>query len=178
MTTPTTRPTGAHRPRTVAVLLAVLAAVALSLVPGTASAAGTVTPLAECYTSAGNGSWDVILGYENSTGSSQSIPVGNYNYTNPSRNNSSLPTTFAAGTQHGVARINLTNAELSNGSSWTLAGNRVSLSSGMSPCTASQLPMLANGAAVVAMVLLAGVVGVIVLRRQRRVTTAPAAGRG
>lgn len=166
------RPTGARRPRTVAVLLAVLAAVALSLVPGSASATYRITPLADCYADNGNGTYTVVLGYKNSTSQTITIPAGDNNTFSPSKYNSSLPTRFKPGEQHGVAKVTITQAELNSGPSWYVDGNRLSTSNASSAtvCSASQLPMLANGAAVVLMVLLAGAVGVVVVRRQRRVT--------
>lgn len=168
------RPTGTRRPRSVAVLLAVLAAVALSLVPGSASATGRITPLADCYADNGNGTYTVVLGYRNNTNQTITIAAGPENTFSPAKYNSSLPTTFKPGEQHGVAKVTITGAELNSGPSWYVDGTKLSTNNaGSTPqCSASQLPMLANGAAVVAMVLLAGAVGVVVVRRQRRVTVA------
>ena len=174
----TARTPGSRRPRATAVLITLLAALALSLVPGSASAAGTVTPLAECYTSNSDGTWSVVLGYTNNSSRTVTIATGSNNSFSPSGKNSSLPTTFKSGTQHSVARVVLTNAELNQGASWYLDGTRVSASSGLSPCTASQLPMLANGAAVVGLVVIAGVIGAVVVRRQRRLPGLELAGRG
>ena len=163
----TPRPAGVRRPRAVALLLTLLAAVALSLVPGSASAAGTVVPLADCYTQNSDGTFTVVLGYRNTTTSVITIPAGPDNTFTPSTYNSSLPTTFQPGEQHGVAKVTITQAELYNNPSWYLDGTQLGTSTSVSACTSSQLPMLANGAVVVGLALLAGLVGLVVVRRQR-----------
>ena len=43
---------------------------------GTASAAGRVTPILDCYVKNSDGSWTAVFGYDNTTGAEVTIPIG------------------------------------------------------------------------------------------------------
>jgi hypothetical protein len=160
-----------------AALVAVVTALALAAVPGTASAAApTVTPLLDCYVLNGDGSVTVVLGYSSSYPNHVSIPLTNKkNYAFPESFSSQLPTKFESGTHHGVATLHLSPADLAV-LSWYLEGTTLDLAPatrGAGQCSATQLPALANGAAVVLGVGLAGMAGLIMTQRARRRWAAP-----
>ncbi|MGY1802974.1 hypothetical protein ACI78T_06815 [Blastococcus sp. SYSU D00922] len=170
---PTPRATARPRRRlTRFALVAVLMTLFVSAVPGTASAAGIV-PLAECYAQNSNGTFTVVLGYNSPYSSTRTIARGWNNYATPSTYTSQLPTTFKPGLQRGAAKLTVTQTDLYSGNvSWYLDGNTLNTwNAGSIPvCTSAQLPAYANGAALVVLLLAAGAVGVLVVRRVRRVT--------
>jgi hypothetical protein len=153
-------------------LIAALSALAVWAVPGTAAAAKpTVTPLFDCYARNSDGSMTVILGYRSTYPNQASIPHGNQNSTNPSSYQTQMPTTFEAGTHHGVVSVRVTQADLAANPYWYLDGTTLyyqAAASASGICSRSQLPALANGAAVVVCLLVAGAVGALVVRRVRR----------
>lgn len=175
MTPRSTSPTTARRrSRALTLLLALATALGIALVPGTASASGTVLPLADCYAQNSDGTLTVVFGYDNTTADTVTIPVGSSNTFNPTTYNSALPTTFDAGEHHGVFSVTFPQSELYNNPYWYLDGSTLGTATSVPACSASQLPMVANGAAVLALLALAGVVGALVVRRQRRPAVAVA----
>ncbi|SDN50738.1 hypothetical protein SAMN05660199_00156 [Klenkia soli] len=168
-------------------LVAVLSVVAMALAPGLASAAtapapapaaGTVKPVVNCYTDNKDGTYTAVLGYTNSGSTTREIAVGPANKTDPTAWQSKVPTSFKPGTNNGVASVVLTQAQANGQSpaSWTLDGTTLNVSNvGNVPvCTASQMPMLANGAALLGGLVAAALVGVVVIRRlQRQAGVAP-----
>jgi len=156
-------------------LVAVLMTLFVSAAPGTASAAGVV-PLVDCYVQNSNGTFTVILGYNSPYTSTTTIPRGTRNYATPSTYTSQLPTVFKRGEQHGVAKLTISANDMYYGNaSWYLDGNTLNYWSAgnVAICTSAQLPAFANGAALVVLLLGAGAVGVVVVRRVRRVAVTP-----
>jgi hypothetical protein len=155
-----------------AALVAVFAVVALVAAPGTASAAGTVTPILDCYQQHSDGSWTVVVGYVNSTGSTQRIPYGYRNAAYPSKFQSVPPTTFKPGTQHGVFTVQVTLSDLYANARWELDGhvlNYLAAGTASSVCPPSAaLPADGNGTGPVIALAIAGVVGGIAVQRVRR----------
>jgi len=151
-------------------LVATMVVVLISALPGTASAARKdVDPLVNCYYQHTDGSVTVVLGYRSTYPTTQSIPVGSRNYMTPSKYSSALPTAFKPGTNNGVLTMRIAAADVYS-TSWTLDGTTVSYwnASGAAICTQAQLPAFANGAAIAGALLVAGLVGVLVVRRVRR----------
>jgi hypothetical protein len=152
--------------------VAVLTLIGVLAAPGAASAAPKmVTPLLDCYVVNGDGSVTVVLGYTSTWPNQVSIPLANgKNYIDLGDFSSQLPTKFEAGTHHGVATLHLSQADLA-GLSWYLDGTTLDVaaaSRNAGECSATQLPALANGAALVLGVGLAGVAGVVMAQRARR----------
>jgi hypothetical protein len=162
-----------RRPLVWSAFVAVLAAVFISAVPGTASAATQkVTPLLDCYQQNSDGSVTVVLGYSSTYTTTKTFTAGSSsNYSSPSSYNSSMPTSFAPGAHHLVLTLRLPPSVVYGNPSWTLDGttlNYLSMAQLAGTCTPSQLPAMANGAALaVGLVVLAGV-GVLVVRLVRR----------
>ncbi|WP_116449478.1 hypothetical protein [Blastococcus litoris] len=171
---PTTRaPARPRRRSTRFALVAVLMTLFVSALPGTASAAGIV-PMAECYAQNSNGTFTVVLGYNSPYTTTRTISRGWNNYATPSTYTAQLPTVFKPGLQRGAAKLTVSQSDLYAGTvSWYLDGNTLNTwNAGSIPiCTSAQLPAYANGGAIVVLLLLAGAVGVLVVRRARRVTT-------
>ena len=155
------------------------AAVTETPAPTPAPTRGVLTPLADCYTQNADGTYTVVFGYTNDSSSPVDLAPGPDNTFTPPTYNSVLPSTFLPGAQHGVFQLTLTQADLGADPSWTLDGKKLNSGSGLPPtCSASQLPMLANGAALAGVVVLAGVFGAVVVRRQRRIVGTEVTGRG
>jgi hypothetical protein len=73
------------------VLVGLVALVALLVGPGVAQAAG-VTPTASCYQPNSDGTVSVLLGYDNTSGVTQTIPRGASNVISPSAYDGAQPT--------------------------------------------------------------------------------------
>jgi hypothetical protein len=150
--------------------VATLVAVSLLAVPGTASASGTVSPLLDCVVQNSNGTYTVVLGYSNSTGRSQTIPYGWSNVIAPSTYDRLQPTTFKAGTYHGVFTVTLTASDLWSDPHWRLNGDTIDYADVTSnPCPPhTQMPAGGNGTGVAIGLLAAGAVGLFLVRRSVR----------
>jgi hypothetical protein len=174
-----------RRPRRrLAARLAVAAVVAVLTVvaaPGIASAAtGSVTPLLDCVNDNDNGTYTAVLGYSNTTGRTQVIPLGWNNMVSPSKFNGTQPTTFQNGTFHGAFSVTFTTSErFFSPLSWTLNGTTVggSYYMFMNACPAgTTMPSSGNGTGPAIALLAAGVIGVLLVRRfvRRSTRVAPA----
>jgi len=164
---------GPQRRRWIAARLAAVAALtaaSLLAAPGTASAYGTVSPLLDCVVTNGNGTYTAVLGYANTTGRRQSIPVGTYNMLTPSWVDQVQPTTFSSGTHHGVFTVTLSWIDLLFRPSWRLSGDSVDYSDVTSnTCPSStEMPSAGNGTGTALGLLAAGVVGAFLIRRYAR----------
>lgn len=162
-------------------LVAVLLTLFVSSLGGTASAASPrVIPLVDCYLQNSNGTFTILLGYQNQDTSTRTIPIGSNNYVTPWSYNSSgqVPTVFQPGEQHGAGKLTVSQSDVYSGTlSWYLDGttlNYWSLAQTLGPCTSAQLPAYANGAALVVLLLLAGTAGVLLVRRAGRRSAAAA----
>ena len=156
---------------------ALAAALALVATPGTASAAGTVTPLLDCYVQNSDGSFTALLGYSNTTGRTQTIARGTNNVLTPSRYDGVQPTSFKSGTFHGVFTVKLAAADVPY-ANWTLNG--ANLSTAVSTTTScppgTTLPATGNGTGIAIALVAAAAAGVLVVRRavRRAGSTTPA----
>src|SRR5690349_21547064 len=131
--------------------VAALVAVPLLAAPGAASATtyGTVSPLLDCVTQNSNGSFTAVMGYSNTTGRSQTIAYGYNNVITPSKYDRVQPTTFQAGTYHGVFTITVAASDVWSFPGWTLNGDRLDAydAYGVSACPpGTQMPSVGNGA--------------------------------
>ena len=151
-------------------LAALIGACTLLIGPAPAQAAGTVLPLADCYTQNSNGTYTVVLGYSNTSGRTQRFAVGTSNALSPSRFNGVQPTTFRAGTFHGVFSVTFTAADAAY-AAWTLDGTSLTVNNAgaVGACPpGTQMPADGNGTGIVVALLAASTVGVLLVRRARR----------
>lgn len=141
-------------------------AAALIITPGTASAADTVAPLLHCTISNEDGSFTALLGYDNPTSQTITIPFGKQNRVVSSRFDGFQPTTFQPGRHNGSFAVTVTNTS----ATWTLGATLLLIKpSQTTPCPAStDLPSDGNGAGPAIALLAAGVVGLVVVHRIRR----------
>ena len=146
------------------VLLAGLVAVAAVLLgPGVAQAAGTVTPTVSCYQPNSDGSVSVLLGYNNSSSVTQTIPRGAGNVLTPSRYDGSQPTVFAPGSHPGAFALTVASADVFS-ANWTLDGSSLSSATAVSQCPAgTSLPADGNGLGMTIVMLAAGAVAAVAL---------------
>ncbi len=171
----TSTTTGSRIRTRLARLAAVGMIVALPLVavPGTASAAGTVTPIVDCYRDNGNGTFWVVVGYNNTTGSSKTYAYGSANQVYPTRLQGQQPRQFANGTVHGAWRVLLSFEEIFyQNARWVLNGTTLQYSNYVQYATvcppSTVLPADGNGIGTAVAVGGAGAVGAVVLVRFRR----------
>jgi hypothetical protein len=153
-------------------LVGAFAAVIVSASPGMASAVTpTVTPLLDCYAQNSDGSWTAVLGYTSTYATTRSFPIGTTNTFNPTALNGPQPTSYLTGTRHAAFTVRVTPAQVSAGVTWTLDGhvlNYAAAAYASGICTPQQLPALGNGALMAGVLLAAGVVGYVMIRRIRR----------
>jgi hypothetical protein len=125
----------------------------------------------DCYVKNSDGSVTVVLGYTSTYPNQISIPLTNKkNYVAPGSFSSQLPTKFEEGTHHGAFTVTVTPEDLA-ALSWYLDGTTLDFAAATQSagqCNATQLPAVANGAAVVLGVALAGVAGLVLAQRTRR----------
>jgi hypothetical protein len=150
-----------------------IAVLPLVAVPGTASAAGSVVPNVDCYRDNGNGTFWVVLGYDNTTGSSKTYAYGTANQVYPTRLQGQQPKTFAKGTVHGAWRVLLSFDEIFyQNARWVLNGQTLQYSNYVQYATvcppSTVLPADGNGIGTAVAVGGAGAVGAVVLVRFRR----------
>ena len=153
--------------------IGVIAALGLVFTPGTASAASDVTPIVDCYRDNGDGTFWVVLGYDNTTGSSKTYAYGTLNQVYPTRLQGQQPKTFSAGTVHGAWTVRLTFAEIfQQNARWVLNGTTLQYSHYVQYATVcpptTQLPADGNGTGTAVGLGAAGVAGAAMLYRFRR----------
>jgi len=141
--------------------------------PATAVAAGPadVHPVLNCVTQHANGSWTAVLGYDNTSGS-RLVIRGSDNKVTPGKYADALPTTFEPGVQNGAFSITFPKG---NGATWSLGEDNLSIRTDAAPACppSTQMPGEGNGVGPVVGLAVAGVLGAVVLRRVRRLATAP-----
>ncbi|MGY1705902.1 hypothetical protein ACI79C_15155 [Geodermatophilus sp. SYSU D00697] len=159
-----------------------VAAVALVVTPGTASATGGVTGIVSCYTDNLDGSYTVVVGYTSSYPDTVTLPLGPTNQAYPTRLQGAQPTVFKPGTHHAAFTVQITNADLWANARWELDGTVLQYNSLVSYATvcpsSTQMPADGNGSGPVIALAAAGLVGAVAVVRSRRraaATTEPAA---
>lgn len=175
MTAVTPRPSGSRIRARLAVLavVGVIAAIPMVALPDAARAAGTVTPMVDCFRDNGDGTLWVVVGYRNTTGERQNYGYGAKNQVHPSRLQREQPQRFETGTVHGAWRVLLSYDEIfRQDARWVLDGttlryaDRVQYATVCPPSTV--LPVDGNGIGTAVAVVGAGAVGAIVLARFHR----------
>jgi len=159
-----------------------MALIGLFAAPGTASAQtgggggdGTVTPFLDCLRQNKDGSYTAILGYTNSSRTTETIARGTWNKVSPTKYDGNQPTSFPAGTKHGALTVTITKSEYMGGPYWYLDGKFVywgwawTHDGSASTCPPStELPEDGNGTGPAIVLVAAGAVGAVVVHRVRR----------
>ena len=151
----------------------VIAALPVVAVPGTAAAAGSVTPMVDCYRDNGNGTFWLVIGYTNTTGAQRNYGYGAANQVHPSRLQREQPRLFATGTVHGAWRVLLSSDEIfRQDARWVLNGTTLQYADQVQDATvcppSTVLPADGNGIGTAVALGVAGAVGAVVLLRVRR----------
>jgi hypothetical protein len=143
------------------------AVVALGAAPGTASAAGEITPTFSCVIKHENTwGWTAVLGYDNSSRYTVVYPVGPGNVLTPVERNGEQPTRFEAGSHPGVLTVEF---QTGNSVTWTVGGRSVTATMNDKTCpSATELPEEGNGTGPAIALVAAGVVGAVAVQRVRR----------
>jgi hypothetical protein len=152
--------------RTGAATLAVGFATCIS---GVASAAPVVvTPSISCYWPNADGSITAVIGYTNSSATTQTYPIGPLNNVSPAPQDRGQPTVFAPGTHTNVWTPTVSSADLAAGADWTLNGYKLSANVGNVPqCAAKPVPITGGAGGVIAFAALAVAAGAVVFGRGR-----------
>lgn len=155
------------------VAVGVIAAFPMIAVPGAASAAGTVVPIVDCYRDNGDGTYWVVVGYNNTTGGPKTVAHGTANQVYPARLQGTQPKQFADGTVHGAWRVQLTFNEIFyENARWTLNGTTLRYSQLVQYATvcppSTVLPADGNGMGTTIALVGAGAVGAVMMVRSRR----------
>ena len=154
-------------------LIAVIAVAGLVATPGAASAAGAVKPFVDCSRQHANGTHTVVLGYENTSTSTITIPVGLSNTVAPAWYDGGQPTAFEPGVHRGAFSVTVSGLDYVAGGSWLVGVNSALFGTAWEPfiqdCPPStELPADGNEIGPVIALAAAGVVGALVVRRVRR----------
>lgn len=154
-------------------VIGVVVALATVFTPGTASAAGSVTPIVDCYRDNGDGTFWVVVGYKNTTGAPRTYAHGTSNQVWPARLQGQQPKQFATGTVHGAWRVQLTFSEIFyQDARWVLNGTTIRYSQQVQYATvcppSTVLPADGNGLGTAIALGGAGAVGGFMLWRARR----------
>jgi hypothetical protein len=149
-----------------AVLVAGVAVVGLTAVPGTASAAGEVVPVLNCTRPAAGGGFTAVVGYDNPAGQDVTVPYGKQNRIVPGQYDGTQPTVFEAGEHDGAFTITVTTSS----ATWTLGRTLLLIKPSEAPaCPAStELPEEGNGTGPAIALAAAGLVGAVAVQRARR----------
>ncbi|WP_448614362.1 hypothetical protein [Modestobacter sp. URMC 112] len=159
-----------------AALVPVVTVLGLVAAPGTASAAGAVTPVLNCTSPAAGGGFTAVVGYDNGTGQDVTVPHGKQNRIVPGKYDGAQPTVFAAGRHDGAFTVTVQGGS----ANWKIGDERLHLKRSEAPAcpAATELPEEGNGTGPAIALVLAGVFGVVTVDRVRRRALAAAAGTG
>jgi hypothetical protein len=123
-------------------MVSLVAAGAFALGAGTAWA-HKETPILECvFHDTGTGQYNSLWGYTNSSGSTETIPIGSENQFSPTPTNRGQPTSFLSGTHHNMFVVTW------NGTSsltWSLNGHDVPATKSSSACASNPVPIAGGG---------------------------------
>jgi hypothetical protein len=127
---------------TAGVVVTLAALLLVTTLSGTASASHKQTPILECvFQDTRTRQWVSLWGYNNSSGSVETIPIGSGNGFSPGAQNQGQPTAFKPGLNHNVFTV------IWNGSSaltWTLNGQTASATTTSTKCSTNPVPILAG----------------------------------
>ncbi|MGH8889186.1 MAG: hypothetical protein ACRDV3_05410 [Acidothermaceae bacterium] len=132
------------------------------------AATSPVQPYVSCYWPNSDGSITADIGYNNSSATTQTYPVGALNFVSPAPQDRGQPTVFLPGRHDNVWAPTVSAADLSTGADWTLNGVKVSASiGGVSQCATKPVPITGGAGGVVTFAILAAAAGVIFFSRRR-----------
>ena len=164
----------AARRRRAAVRAAVaglVTALAVLATPGSALAAGSITPLLDCWTVSGS-TTTLVLGYSNTKSKAATYDVGgSSNSWTPTRYDGRQPDTFEVGTFHGSYSVAMASSDVA-AATWTLGSTVLDVSDAKAAAGScppgTSLPGDGNGTGTALALAAAGGVGLLVVRRARR----------
>jgi len=93
--------------------------------------AGALSPVLECVIPRGNNLFTAVFGYNNATGTTQNISVGNNNRFNPAPQNRGQVSTFETGRQQNVFYVDFNGSNLV----WTLNNRTATASANSQRCS-------------------------------------------
>lgn len=122
------------------------------------------TPILECvFHDTGTGQYNALWGYNNTSGSVETIPIGSSNGFSPSPQSRGQPTAFRPGQNDGVFVVTWNGG---GSLTWSLNGHDVSAATTSTQCAKNPVPLFGPQTILwVAAILACG--GVVVLRRRR-----------
>ena len=148
-----------------------VAATAVLTSPGTALAAGTITPLLDCWSVSGS-TTTLVLGYSNTKSKAATYDVGgSSNHWTPSTHDGPQPATFEVGTFHGSFSVTMPTADVA-AATWTLGSTTLDISDAQAAAGTCPpgiaLPADGNGTGWALTLVAAGGVGLLALHGARR----------
>jgi hypothetical protein len=125
------------------------------------------TPILECvFRDTGTGQYNSLWGYNNTSGSVETIPIGSSNGFSPSPQSRGQGTAFQPGQNDNVFVVTWNGV---GSLTWSLNGHNVSATTTSSACSKNPVPLVGPQTILWAAAILA-CAGVVVLRRRRRTT--------
>ena len=166
-------------------LSALLATFFVSLAPGVAAAAppssgssGVVFPFIDCYVKNSDGGYTFVLGYTSTYASTVDFSHGNDDHVWPAAHQSQVPTSFDPGTHHGAWSFTIKGSDLPD-ARWEIDGTTLSFEPVLRfipTCSApTEMPAWGNGTGGAIALGVAGLIGVLLLRRATKREAAAAA---
>jgi choice-of-anchor A domain-containing protein len=125
---------------------------------------GAIVPMVQCVTPNTDGTFVAFFGYTNS-GSAVTIPIGSNNTIAPTDLGGREPTSFSSGTVSDAFSVTVPKGQVVE---WVISGIPAVASSGSPNCQNSDLSADPFGLSLVFVVVIAGLVGVFVVRRTAR----------
>jgi hypothetical protein len=149
--------------------LAVLAVGAFLVAGASPAFAHKETPILECvFKDTGTGQYNSLWGYNNSSGSVETIAIGSGNGFTPSPQNRGQPTSFKPGTNDNVFVVTWNGV---GSLTWSLNGHNLAATSGSTQCAKNPVPWFGPQTILWVAAILA-CAGIVVLRRRRSSTIA------
>jgi hypothetical protein len=157
------RRSGARPAALVALVLSGSVALAvISASPASAADGGPVSPVAECVSINGNGSFTAVFGTDNPSNVSRTLVVGPDNFFSPVPKDRGQPTVFPA--KRSVAAFSVTFD--GKPMTWTLNGKTVTVSSSSPSCGAG--PNVAEAPYTIGLIALMLALAAVWIHRSRR----------
>lgn len=148
--------------------LAVAIGMATGLSGVAQAAPSPVQPYVSCYWPNSDGSITADIGYNNSSATTQTYPIGSLNFVSPAPQDRGQPTVFLPGGHDNVWAPTVSAADLSAGADWTLNGVKLSTSVGGVPqCATKPVPITGGAGGFITFAIAAVAIGALVFSRRR-----------
>jgi hypothetical protein len=133
----------ALRARAGVLVLLGLVATAVTAPAAGAASRSTQTPILECvFHDTGTGEYNSLWGYDNTSSSTEDVPVGSKNKFTPSPHDQGQPTSFSPGRHDNVFVVTWDGSATLK---WSLGGHSASAKKTSTACSSNPVPLAGGG---------------------------------